>query len=968
MQNTISGTSGTSNKQLLDTSSHAATSDQAEKKPRIQSRKNAEIIIDADGRRFRNGIELFYESEIDSDKEQYTPKQPKEKSDEVTSAPLQKNAGIVAESVESRCGRFRSAIKAGDIDAVRQLVTQYPDLARQADHSDAPLLHQAIKDGQPAIAELLVHVGVSPNSQDEFGVTALILAICYKQVSLAEVLIRKGASVSQADKFGKTPLWMAVFKDDTKTLQLLLDCGVDVNQTKLGETPPLYLAAASKRTKAAQLLISKGASINCSDRSGMTPLHLAAARGNEQMARLLIENHARIDLTNHRGWTPLMNAAQDGHLGIVRLLLEEKADIGKKSDVEETAIMLAAMNGHIEIAELLIHAGASIDQADKKGRTPLTFACDYNDTEVLKLFLSKLPNRAAVDARTPEGLTLLGHAARNDHKEIAEILLKFGASIDLAFTENFTALMIAASNGNIDVLKFLIDHGAAIDQRDEHGRTALMIACEEGYAEAVDLLLDKSRFSVTQMGTMVDVAASMGHAKVLEHLFEKAKLSAMFSKAMLKAWKTNPAESAIKNGHPEALAVLLKNGIHPDPASETVWKSLMNAADNGNAEILRLALDEFSSSLPLSSSSWLGRGPSPIYLRVQQSLIHAVRQNRQDIVRLLIKAGAKPDFLDKKAQTAVQVAIQKRNPSMLQLLLGPGVKLTKKHLNDRLSSELLLAIGGDPPDPLIIDCLIDFDTEEKTKKDGFSFALDYPKLSDKVIDLLMAALESKDNHSLQGTAMVTMLCAEFGLRYPAANTLANTLREIADIYARDLVADIASPESTNLPKTVTPTAAQLRMAFAESIASSQLLQDLMRFDGGAPELCYPTAALAPELAKKLARSTAQQTGLLVVAADSLLSESQSTLARFLNMLRPTTTSRQIRGFMRSAGWHPMLGELVAECWDSLDKTRTKSGLAAAISQRLLTPEFAEKLEHRTSDAARHYLQVQLNRLTEIIQG
>ncbi len=64
----------------------------------------------------------------------------------------------------------------------------------------------------------------------------------------------------------------------------------------------------------------------------------------------------------------------------------------------------------------------------------------------------------------------------------------------------------------------------------------------------------------------------------------------------------------------------------------------------------------------------------------------------------------------------------------------------------------------------------------------------------------------------------------------------------------------------------------------------------------------------------------------------------------------------------------MLGELVAECWDSLDKTRTKSGLAAAISQRLLTPEFAEKLEHRTSDAARHYLQVQLNRLTEIMQG
>ena len=64
----------------------------------------------------------------------------------------------------------------------------------------------------------------------------------------------------------------------------------------------------------------------------------------------------------------------------------------------------------------------------------------------------------------------------------------------------------------------------------------------------------------------------------------------------------------------------------------------------------------------------------------------------------------------------------------------------------------------------------------------------------------------------------------------------------------------------------------------------------------------------------------------------------------------------------------MLGELVAECWDSIDKSRTKAGLIAAISQRLLTPEFAEKLEHRPSDAARHYLQVQLNRLRDIMQG
>ena len=597
-----------------------------------------------------------------------------------------------------------------------------------------------------------------------------------------------------------------------------------------------------------------------------------------------------------------------------------------------TALMLAVRLEQVALAETLIRKGASVSQADKEGNTPLMIACQKGQAKAV------------------------------------ELLIDHGASINHEEQRGWTALMIACQNGQAKAVELLIDHGAAIDQENHNGRTALMIACQTGQLEAVDLLLDKTRFSITQMARMVRVAASMGHAEVLEHLFEKAKTSAMFSKAMLKAWGSNPAEFAIENGHPKALAVLLKNGIHPDPASETVWENLMKAADRGNAELLRLALDEFSSSLPLSSSSWLGRGPSPIYLRVQQSLIHAVQHDRQDIVRLLIKAGAKPDFLNQKAQTAVQVAIQQGNLPMLQLLLGPEVKLTKNDPNSRTSNELLLAISGDPPDPLIIDCLIDFDSEAKTKKDGFSFALDFPKLSDRVSDLLIAALNNKENRSLQHTAITTLLCAEFGLSYLAANTLANAIRDIADIYARDLVTDIKLPESTSLPESVTPTTAQVRMAFAESIISAQLLQDLMRYDERTPEQCYPHAVRAPELAKKLTRNTARQTGLLMVAAESVLSDSHATLTRFLNMLSPATTSQQIRGFMRSAGWHPMLAELVAECWDSIGETRTKAGLVAAISQRLLAPEFAEKLEYRTSDAARHYLQVQLNRLREIMQG
>ncbi len=814
---------------------------------------------------------------------------------------------------------------------------------------------------------------------------------------------------------------------NTHLMQLLIAHGASIDKTSKQSATALIVATGGGQIDAVRLLLSKGASVNHADNSGWRPLSIAAHKGHEDIARLLIKHHAGLELSTQKGWTPLMTATKAGHLNLVRLLLEQKANINHKSKAGVSALMLAAGNGDTEIAELLVHNGASVDEADKDGQTPLiyaeekghyeaarllirvkaaidqpdslgrtplliavqkgqtslaslliangatidradnsgstplTIACDKNHPDILKLLLGSLPNRAAIDARTPKNITLLMHAARSGHTEIADILLSHGATINLPANGGWTPLMSAVLAGHKTMVELLISRGAEIDRGKQDGWTALMIACQIGHAKIVDLLLDKARFSIPQLAKMIRAASINGHAKVLELLFEKAKTSAIFSKTMLRFWDSNPAEFAIKNGHADALAVLMKNGIRPDLSSQTVWQDLMKALDKGNAELLHLAIDELPSSLLWSSLSSFGQGTSPVHLHVQQALIHAIRQDRQDIVKLLMKAGAKPDFLDTNATTPVQVAIQEGNLPMLQLLLGPDVKLNRHKPDDKLSAELLLAISSEPPDPLLIDTLIDFDNAALMKKGGFGFKLDFQQLADRVSQLLMAAQKDKNNPRLQLSAIITMLCGEFGLSYLAANTLADAILQIAGIYATDLKKDVARPTAS------APTAAQLRVAFAESIVSSQLLQDLMRYDDQAPEQCYPNATLMPELARKLVRNTARQAGLLVVSAESVLSEPDAALAKFLNTLTPITTSQQIRDFMSGAGWHPMVAALVAECWNSLDKPPAKAGLIAAISQRLSTPEFAEKIEYQSSDAARHYLLGQLSRLRDLMR-
>jgi hypothetical protein len=99
---------------------------------------------------------------------------------------------------------------------------------RSADNSirqTPALLHSAAQSGNLVQATALLDKGVSVNSRDAQGRTALMLAISQGQLEVVRLLLQRGADPNAADNAGKTPLQQATAQDLKDIVALLKGAG-----------------------------------------------------------------------------------------------------------------------------------------------------------------------------------------------------------------------------------------------------------------------------------------------------------------------------------------------------------------------------------------------------------------------------------------------------------------------------------------------------------------------------------------------------------------------------------------------------------------------------------------------------------------------------------------------------------------------------------------------------------------------
>jgi ankyrin repeat protein len=148
------------------------------------------------------------------------------------------------------------AATVGDLDRLRALLDEDPELVRA----------RSVDDG-----------------------TALHFAAFFTQPDAARLLIDRGADIEAvASTFGNVrPLHSAAAASNTDTVKALLDSGADPNARQNGGFTPLHAAAQNGDREAVEALLAKGADPDAKTDEGKTAADFAREQGHESLVPLL---------------------------------------------------------------------------------------------------------------------------------------------------------------------------------------------------------------------------------------------------------------------------------------------------------------------------------------------------------------------------------------------------------------------------------------------------------------------------------------------------------------------------------------------------------------------------------------------------------------------------------------------------------------------------------------------------------
>lgn len=143
-------------------------------------------------------------------------------------------------------GQIHDAAANGDLERVRALLKDDPDLVLSKDDKGYTPLHWAAKNGHTDVARLLLVNKAEINAKTNIGWTPLHEAADGGHKDLVEFLLANKANVNERTYRGYTALHFAASKGYMDVVGLLLGYGANVNaRSNLGATP-LQVAMAHK--------------------------------------------------------------------------------------------------------------------------------------------------------------------------------------------------------------------------------------------------------------------------------------------------------------------------------------------------------------------------------------------------------------------------------------------------------------------------------------------------------------------------------------------------------------------------------------------------------------------------------------------------------------------------------------------------------------------------------------------------
>ncbi len=268
-----------------------------------------------------------------------------------------------------------------------------------------------------------------------------------------ELLDQKiGSNLNIVNSKGDTLLIVAATLGNLEAVQQLVSSGADVNKANAftKDTALLRSLYYTDRVDIAQFLVYNGADINAKNNYNHSPMYLALEKQKGELIDLFLSSGVREGLSSNY----LFRAcAKKNYMGVLAML-KGGIDPNIKNEKGNTPLIISSSLGDLPSVRVLLAYRADVNAANKDGNTALIYAARYNHPDVVQELLRPQTLQIPVDinAQNKQGQTALYWAAAKGYESIVRRLLAENADPTIAANDKLVPYAIARQNKRTAVL------------------------------------------------------------------------------------------------------------------------------------------------------------------------------------------------------------------------------------------------------------------------------------------------------------------------------------------------------------------------------------------------------------------------------------------------------------------------------------------------------------------------------------
>ena len=367
---------------------------------------------------------------------------------------------------------LHKACKNGDIDHVKILVKEFPDLLKIRSKEGINVFHAACGSNSIELLEwfhqnyrsLIMQKGTHHASSLHWA------ANCGSFMTIEWLLEKfpRHFKINEREDLGNNVLQIAAAAGGIECVSWLLELHPKLlmSKNKDGSTA-LHKACVSKQSEMAIWLIEHYPElILIKDNNDSTALHEASAKGLLEVVRVLIQKQPSLLLSTGKTGTALTAACLSDHLDIAKLLIAHEPEL-LNIDGEFT-YSTARRNGHTHILEWLLTQSPTLSKKINHESRRLLANLQASNTDNVVVLESP---------RTQKMKRIITAAKDNELQELISLLEEDKKLIQARGQKEFNLLHYACIAGHVDIARILLIAGPELSQsKNQAGSVPLDLA------------------------------------------------------------------------------------------------------------------------------------------------------------------------------------------------------------------------------------------------------------------------------------------------------------------------------------------------------------------------------------------------------------------------------------------------------------------------------------------------------------